>query len=403
MVKKSTLSLLCITLATLCVNMYGTFYYLPFSLKGFVSLLVWFGVFLIPFQKNSDFSKPVNALYFLLLSYSLVLILRSVFYINEIYTVGNNWLTLFGNDVMAQSLLPPLFIYFSKNIFILKNIKIAIFFLIVMVLLTSLPQGLFLPVSMFFSIPFFYYRKTKIENIAILALVILGFFAGFALYRVGILTTIFGIGALYLPKLLPSKIFRILVFTIFLSPFFIFSWSLKNQISFFEVISTKIENEDLRVDTRTFLYLELYKDLGKNKAILFGKGALSGYQSDWFKTKKNTIGRTGSESYFLNLILKGGLAYLLLIQLIIFVAIYLALKKGTNQLSKSFAFSLAGFNLLSFIGNFSGANLLHISIWVMIGFCLSKFWTSRTDQQLIHLIYNKNLNLISYKKRKIND
>jgi hypothetical protein len=389
MIKKAILSLVFIALATLFLNVYGRFFIMPSALKAAVSLLVWLAVIFIPYKNNNDFSRTIRIIMKLILFYSLAQLIRSVVYMDEITTIGNNWFTLFGNDSMAQSLIPPLFIYYYKDMAILKKIQWAILVLLFFVVLTALPQGRFLPYAMAFAIPFFYYRKSKIDRFAILVLTILGLLGGFASARILLLTTAVSLAALYLPRLLPANIFKIVLFSLFFLPFGLISWSLTNATSGFEVGLQNVEDDELSVDTRTFLYLELFEDLQDNNAVWFGKGALSGYQSSYFETDKNTIGRTSSEVYFLHLMLKGGIVYLLLIQSILFMAVYNAFKKGNNQLSKSFAFAIAGFSCLSFIGDFLGANILHVTIWVMVGFCLSSYWTSRTDQQLMNLIYKK--------------
>ena len=221
----------------------------------------------------------------------------------------------------------------------------------------------------------------------ICSLITLGMLAGFTGGRILLLTTAAGIGALYLPRLLPSRIFKILVIALFFLPYGLIIWSVENEASVFEVGLSQVEDQSLKVDTRTFLYQELLEDLQKNDALWFGKGALSGYQSKYFGTNGTTIGRTSSEVYFLHLLMRGGLIYLILIQLLLFLSIRMALKNGCSQLCKSFAFSIACFSCLAFIGDFLGANILHVSIWVMVGFCLSNYWTSLSDQELIKMIY----------------
>ena len=117
----------------------------------------------LPYKKNNDFSKSTTLLVKVILVYSLAQFIRSVLYIDEIKTEGNNWLTLFANDSIAQSLLPIAFIYFSKNEAILKNSRIALFVLLYFTLVVSVPQTDFLPYTLAFVLPFFYYPFNQLQ------------------------------------------------------------------------------------------------------------------------------------------------------------------------------------------------------------------------------------------------
>jgi O-antigen ligase len=95
--------------------------------------------------------------------------------------------------------------------------------------------------------------------------------------------------------------------------------------SIFELIMGNSGNEysqlDPTVDTRTFLYYEVFQDLKSNEAFLFGKGLNAGYYSASFVTYNRPIVEVG----FLQIILKMGIVGFLLYVIVILRALFRAL------------------------------------------------------------------------------
>jgi hypothetical protein len=184
-----------------------------------------------------------------------------------------------------------------------------------------------------------------------------------------------------------KKFIYILVFCLLLVPFYFLYTGIKGNSIFQSVLgesTAEYSQEDLRVDTRTFLYSEVLQDLKLNRAFAFGKGIYGGYASDSFQTWN----RKGVEVGFLQILLKSGIAGFLVYFGLIFSAIFRALGQSKNLFLKCLALMLAGYFLMCFIENVLAFDLLNIVVWLAVGMCHSKDLLRLNDHEIRSLYMN---------------
>ena len=179
-----------------------------------------------------------------------------------------------------------------------------------------------------------------------------------------------------------SKAFiYIVVFCLLLVPFYFLYTGIKGNSIFQSVLgksTAEYSQENLRIDTRTFLYSEVLQDLKLNRALPLGKGIYGGYASDSFQTWN----RKGVEVGFLQILLKSGIVGFVVYFILIFSAIFRALGKSKNLFLKCLALLLAGYFLMFFIENVLAFDLLNIVVWLAVGMCHSKDLLILNDQEI---------------------
>jgi len=177
------------------------------------------------------------------------------------------------------------------------------------------------------------------------------------------------------------KIINIILFCILMSPIYLLYLGINGENVIEKILGNNIGGygqENLRADTRTFLYFEVFQDLNMKKAFIFGKGINAGYLSYSFQTLNRNVVEVG----FLQVLLKSGmLGFLLYISLII-SAIYKALNKSKNIFMKFLGLFLASYVMLFFIENVLAFNLFNIVIWLVIGICHSEELRNLSDYEI---------------------
>lgn len=144
-----------------------------------------------------------------------------------------------------------------------------------------------------------------------------------------------------------------------------------NYTEFYEYFTRNINVTSINtVDTRSFLYLELFEGF-KTSEYLFGRGYLGTYYSQYFKDWSleggDSFNRFTIEVGFLECLLKGGLLLLTSTILLITRSIYFGFVKSNF---KSWQFMVAFWLLLEFgmmtIENVPSFNLHFLYIWVLV-------------------------------------
>lgn len=176
-------------------------------------------------------------------------------------------------------------------------------------------------------------------------------------------------------------------------------------ISFYLQESTgtfSLLTERAKENTREEVFLAYAIDMANPKDLILGRGMFGEYycpgidkdeEADEFKDYRKDI-----ECGYLQIILKGGIIYLLLYLSIFCLAIYKGLK-SSNQLSKSctcllliqlidmFPFGLHAFNIKTFI------------IWLAIAICLDVDIRKMKDIEVMNILFKKKLTLLPWKKK----
>jgi hypothetical protein len=184
-----------------------------------------------------------------------------------------------------------------------------------------------------------------------------------------------------------KKIIDVIVFCVLMVPFYLLYLGATGQDVFKILLGENTEagykQENLRADTRTFLYVDVFRDLKITKAWVFGKGTNAGYASDDFETFNRMVVEVG----FLQILLKSGIVGFLLYMSLIITAIFKALNTSKNFFIKYCGVLLSGYVLMFFIENMIGFTLLNIIIWIVVGMCHSKELRGLSDKEIKEL-YN---------------
>ena len=179
-----------------------------------------------------------------------------------------------------------------------------------------------------------------------------------------------------------------IVFLALIAPFYLLYLGVKGKDVFKMVLGeNKMEGyrqENLRSDTRTFLYVDVFRDLKINKAFIFGKGMNAGYASHDFET----FNRLAVEVGFLQVLLKSGIVGFLLYITLIISAIFKALNDSKNLFIQYLGLLLSGYVLMFFIENIVCYNLLNIVFWLTVGMCHSKELRGLNDEEIKDLFLN---------------
>lgn len=183
----------------------------------------------------------------------------------------------------------------------------------------------------------------------------------------------FSLIAIYLYKKFNFKWILILAFFSLLIPFFLLYKSIISGQSALEYYLSKINDQKLSDDTRTFIYIEVFEDLSRNNELIIGKGSNARYYSPYFaEAEGDSSLRLSIEVGILAILLKGGFIAVLLNLTFLFIAIYLSFFRTNNYFVVGIGFILLVHTLLLFIENILEYSTYNFTIWLLIGVCLSK-------------------------------
>jgi len=184
------------------------------------------------------------------------------------------------------------------------------------------------------------YKDIYFSAIALLSLSLIMISTGYRIYALAslvLLVLILG------QKFTQKTLIKPFVLILFAIPF-IYHFGVLYYLEYLTLIDA-----DLFVDTRTFLFIEIFNDLSIRE-MLFGKGLLGTYFSEYFYNTVNQYGgdhfiRSGSEIGWLNLVLKFGLLGLILH---LFLILYPLLKYSMSTKNERTLFNdqLATFSLV---------------------------------------------------------
>lgn len=372
------------------------------------SFLAFVPLYYKPFFKNIN-SKVAATIILLLFYYGIFLIFRSLLYDDNKAVFGNPITTLFGNtQVGALVFLLPLIVVFSMRKEILNELyeilkiilAISIFVSIYKIIIFDIYSFNFLLVLQ--CISFLYLYFPYIKNKRLLRLIIFGTVLMLILVYINseraiFLTIFFSVLSFLIVKYIKSKsIIKLYVTLLIVVSCLILIYGLYYQVSIFEVIKLYFSDDnDIAVDSRTFLYLEFSEDFFRHNSWLFGKGILGSYYSETMDIAMSNgeysdfKNRIGIETGFLQYILKGGLLYLISYMLLLIFAIFNALKYSKNDFLKIAALILAGRFFISTISEYPCFDLKNIIIWILIGLCINKKTLNLSNKDVKKIIYNE--------------
>ena len=148
----------------------------------------------------------------------------------------------------------------------------------------------------------------------------------------------------------------------------------------------------LQADTRTFLYSEVITSMmRRGSSFIAGQGAGTGYDSAVFSGSiVGASGRGGSEVGFLNTLLYSGLIGVFLYAAMLFLAVYYAFNRSSNDLAKLLGLFLLFKWALFFIEDIPKMDLNFFVTWIIIGLCLSNEFRHLGNGQVKDLFRDKH-------------
>ena len=408
--------------STLCLIFYGVIANI-FLLDGFsigkiliallllISVVITISVFYKEYYKLKK-SIP-NYTYVLI---CIIILINAINIFRSIFTsdTGESIFTIFGNPFSIPALFTPLAICYGiqlKNIRLLLPVLIWSAYIGVLLLIIGnalnfrLESDLFMlvPITLLYTSQFLVpfssyvkkYQRLAIYLICLLDLAYIGIFLGSraTILRISFLFLIvFFIGTFrrYGLFLARSVVITMLVFLSVT-----FSWSITTGESPFEYALNSIQdseggdnNVSSKVDTRTFLYTELYSDLVNTSTLMFGKGASGRYFSNYFDDIKGieAPSRLTVEVGILGILLKTGLVAAVLNLIIFTSAAFMALWRSNNSLVLLAGVILSIHIFILFSENIYSYDLYNYLIWFFVGMCLSKEIRNLSNRQIITII-----------------
>lgn len=135
-------------------------------------------------------------------------------------------------------------------------------------------------------------------------------------------------------------------------------------------------------DSRSLLTEDFFNDIKPD--IWTGRGLEGKYSTPNFAPKydKEFGGRDSIENGFYQIILKGGLIYLIFILSIIGYAMYLGSFRTRNKLTKIFSYVILSHLIVMYWARTPAADVNFLLLWVLVGFNLSKSIRSLNNEQI---------------------
>jgi hypothetical protein len=328
-----------------------------------------------------------------LLLYEIVIIYVFICYFRGFLNVYRSFTIkeMLFSPYAGLSLFPMLFFIVGVNLkyFYFFNRMIFIYCLVIFVL--SLPLISYFELQYFLLMPLFYIIVTfpmqttrdKILTFVLAVVVVITSTTNRAgVFRISISYMIIILFYMVLKMKINKRLITVVVFLALIIPFYLIYLGVSGKDVFKMVLGeNKLEGygqENIRSDTRTFLYVDVFRDLKINKAFAFGKGINGGYASEDFET----FNRVAIEVGFLQIILKTGILGFLLYSSLIISAIYNALNNSSNYFIKYLGLLLCGYFFMLFIENIIAFNLLNVVIWCVVGMCQSKELRALSDHEI---------------------
>jgi len=354
-------------------------------------------ILLLPYGNLFRLSFKAKLLLLVLLTFGITVIVRGLLNPND-----NTYLTIIGNPAYSMFELLPVFILLAESdniLLILHKILYSVSIATCCLIVFFNPQDLVETLVYFIAIlaPF---KFARYKMIIILTLMF-GYFT-FVMndYRIILLAAMLLLVPLGLNKYFKrlqtlKRITTVYVTFMFLLPITLMITGLTTGFSVYQIGQMLTEDSDkgYEVDTRTFLWYEVFEDLSNNNAIAWGKGLTGRVTSELTVDSDGSVnddGRSFVEVRALDIIRRGGVVYATVYYGAIFLAVLNVLFKTKNRFLLVVAIVVTSFYFLNFIGTQPAVNLYSVLFWILIGLCFSRKWNNYSDDQIKEIIYIKS-------------
>lgn len=281
--------------------------------------------------------------------------------------------------------LPPLSIDFVKSIS-------PIYFFILMIPFLNIKKAVFIIFVALFCFFSDFSNRSNLINICIAFIIALSFFWKKRIWMLNL------IKASRVVLLFMPIVFLILglsgVFNIFL---------LGDMMQAYSIDTGDGNKQELLIDSRTSIYVDVFSELERQEAFVFGLGASGKTKTslseisyaDFDKIYKE--GRRRTESGMLNYIQWGGMIGGLVYFLLFVKASYFGIYRSKNWFCVVLGVWLAFKGLFSFIEDATYFSISSIFIFFALGICLNKNIRALTDLE-IKMFFNKSLKFSLFRK-----
>lgn len=346
---------------------------------------------------KNEIPKSIQKLVQIWLIWNIFNLIRGAFIAKDYF----DWKFLLLNSV-SFSLITLVF-FIGKNIDYSKRIfKIAIqylflfgFLFIPLALTTNeeLYSRLMIPISLF--ILFFPFLQLKWKILLIIVsgtsiLMSIGFRSNIIKLSFSLLLLLI----FYFRNIIRLSWIRFAHISLFVLPLIFFTLAITNKYNLFQEISkddtyTRInelgQEESLMMDTRTFLYAEVFTSINNSGNWVIGNSSAGSYQSSWFYNDGGAIEgkRYGCEVGILNILMRFGIIGVIIYFLLLYKVSYYAIIHSSNILAKMIGLFIAFRWTYSFVEEYTQYDLNFYFFWIAIGLVSSYKFRKMTNQEIL--------------------
>ena len=208
-----------------------------------------------------------------------------------------------------------------------------------------------------------------------------------------------GMSITYCNKKIITPIFRLMHIVLLLLPIVLLFLGITGKFNVFKMdeyikgdyhqtirkADGEIQQDNLKADTRTFLYWNVFYTMKKYDAWIIGRSPAFGDEGPtWADRGKDEetklIGRYGNEVEFLNLLLWYGIISTILYFFLYLRASYLAIYQSRSIFMKAIGIYVAFLWAWAFIWEVSNFEIYFMMNIVFLGVCFSKYYRSMNDK-----------------------
>jgi hypothetical protein len=200
----------------------------------------------------------------------------------------------------------------------------------------------------------------------------------------------------YVRSWISLRLLEFIRIILIITPFFFFVLGVTGVFNVFAIssylegsyVEKKIDvngdenSDDLTVDTRTFLYVEVLQTAAKYNTWVFGRSPARGNETEWFADLAEITGRKerlGNEVAILNIFTWTGLVGVFLYLVVFYRASYLSVMKSNNIYSKMLGIYIAFRWAYAWVEDINNFSLTNMFLWLTLGICLSTTFRNMSD------------------------
>lgn len=217
---------------------------------------------------------------------------------------------------------------------------------------------------------------------------------------------------LYFKSLLKSKLFNSTNLILLIMPFVLLFLGVSNIFNIFKmdeyikgnyettsVIAGQKEADDLKADSRSFLYEEVLLSAIKNDYVIMGRTLARGNDSNSFgsffaeELGTHRYERASNEVSILNIYTWTGLIGVILYFFVFYKAAWLAIYSSNSSYMKIIGFYVSFRWAFGWIEDYNRFDIMNLMLWIVIAICYSESFRKMSDRDFkiwVNGIFSKN-------------